>query len=407
MGRGARRIAAVGRSAAALVLLFGLAVVVAACGGSGQHPPKRSAPRPHASTTVSTPVGRIAVHDLSWRSADAGWALAATEDCRTGSCARLLHTTDGGQHWQAVPIPAADLADGLYDCQQRVCVSRVSFATARIGYLYGPALLMTTDGGRSWRAQPGLQVETLSVLGRNVYRVAYQHAGCPGPCRPVLQESRIGSTDWRTLIGKLTTPGRSGSAQIVGSGATVLLASYGSQAGPVSAQAVVYRSSNAGTSWEQRSDPCSGRGPKRAGEEDLIALAAAPQGTLAGLCTPHIGTPSAFVVTSTDGGATWTVAGVLPPVQYPALLAAASNSTLAVSTGPTGGSGHFTARLLISTDAGRSWHEAATEPQQLGPAGAPAWLGFQTPMIGRWIGDPTGIWATHDGGARWTRTALR
>jgi photosystem II stability/assembly factor-like uncharacterized protein len=275
-----------------------------------------------------------------------------------------------------------------------------------VGYLYEPGLLMTRDGGHSWKRLMGRQVEALAVVGDRVYRVAFRHAGCPGPCQPSLQRAPLGSTRWRTLIATLATPGRSGSAQIVGTGRALLVALYGSQAGPVSAQASVYRSRDAGASWQQRKDPCAGRGPRRAGEEDLIALAAGASGLFAGLCTPHSGEPHAFVVTSDDAGVTWRTAGRLPPVAFPGLLAASGRGTLAVSTGPTGGSGRFTARLLISTDAGRSWRLVAADAQRLGPLGVPAWLGFQTPALGRWLSDPFHVWATRDGGRRWLRRVL-
>jgi photosystem II stability/assembly factor-like uncharacterized protein len=387
------------RNAAALALLFGVAGVVAGCG--------RAAHRQHKQSSLPS-IGGVAVQDLSWRSSADGWALAAAKTCRAGSCARLLHTTNGGHRWNAVPIPSGvEISDGAYACQKHPCVSAVSFTDATVGYLYGPGLLMTTNSGRSWRILRGREVETLSVIRDRVYRVAYQHTGCPGPCQPALQEAAIGSTRWRTLIGKLATPDRSGSTQIVGSGPTVLLTAYGSQAGPVSARAVLYRSSDAGTSWVEHDDPCSGRGPRGAGEEDLIALTSSPGGFFAGLCTPHTGAPKAFVVTSTNGGATWKTGGALPPVRYPALLAAASDRTLAISTGPTGGSGPFTAKLLLSTNGGQSWHQAATDPQHLTSTRAPAWLGFQTPRIARWIGDPSSVWTTLDGGAHWTPTAIR
>jgi hypothetical protein len=86
-------------------------------------------------------------------------------------------------------------------------------------------------------------------------------------------------------------------------------------------------------SWLGRTDPCSGRGPggKRQ-EEDLTDLAGAPGG-------------------STDGGGSWQRVPAVSEVQGLALLAAASPTTLVISTGATGSAGTFTARLLVSTKA--------------------------------------------------------
>jgi len=375
----------------------------------GHGAPRSPAPMATAalsfSTTAVPGLADAFLQDLSWISPTEGWALAA-QLCTTGTCARLAHTTDGGAHWQPLPSPSAQVQDGTAGCSKVACVSGVRFASRSVGYLYGPALLMTTDGGRSWHAQPGRQVETLTVANGNVYRIAYDHGGCPGPCQPTLQEAPIGSTAWQTLIGPLAYPGGSDAAQIVGSGATLLVAMYGNQAGGFAA-AVVYRSTDGGASWQRETDPCSGRRPGgEAEEEDLIDMAAVPGGFFAGLCSQHTGFGT-FVVSSTDGGGSWQTAGSLPNVQALGLLAAASPTILAVSTGGTGGSGAFTARVLVSTDGGRDWTTGATDTQQLTEEGIPAWLGFETSRVGWWIGDPHSVWTTQDGGRHWAQTAFR
>jgi len=382
-------------------VLIGLVIKLG--GGVAPNPASRvTAALSFASTAPG--LADASLTDLSWVSASDGWALAA-QPCATGTCARLAHTSDGGSHWTALPDPPAHLQDGTVDCATAVCVSGVRFANPSVGYLFGPALLMTTNGGRSWQPQPGPQIETLTVGAGRVYRVAYTQSGCPGPCQPSLQDAAIGSTAWHPIIGQLAAPGRSDSAQIVTAGSTLLLALYGSQAGPVSAQATVYRSTDAGGSWQRQPDPCSGGGGAKGQEEDLTDLAAAQGGFFAGLCSPHTGNGT-FVVTSTDAGGSWQRAGTLPNIQPLALLAAASPTTLAVATGPVSGGGTLTAQLLLSTDAGGHWNAAATDTQQLTQTTTSAWLGFETSQVGRWIGDPHSIWTTHDGGQHWLRTAF-
>lgn len=358
------------------------------------------------SSTAVAGLADASLVDLTWISPTDGWALAG-QPCMGGTCARLARTTDGGAHWQALANTSAQLMDGTEDCTKVACVSGLRFASPEVGYLFGPALLMTRDGGRSWARQPGPQVETLTVVGGVVYRVVYDHGGCPGPCAPMLQMSRIGGSVWQTLIGQINTPDRSDSAQVVHSGSTLLVAMYGSQAGPASAQAIVYRSSNGGTSWTQLPDPCSGRGPGGAAEEvDLVDLAGAPGGFFAGLCTPRQGS-HAFVITSADAGRTWHTSGALPKLSALARLAAASPTHLAVSTGPVAGGGAFTATLLVTSDGGGHWVVAATDDQQLTQSGVPAWLGFENAAVGRWISAPHTIWNTADAGLHWTRTSFR
>lgn len=382
-------------------------VLVAAVIDSGAGTPGSPAPMALARLSFST-IARPALEDsslqdLSWTSATDGWALAA-QPCTAGTCARLAHTSDGGMSWQQLPDPPALLPDGSIDCSTRSCVSNVLFASTTIGYLCGPTLLMTTDGGHSWQAQPGLHA--LAIAGGTAFRVAYDHDGCPGPCQPRLQQAAIGSAAWHTLINPLVTPGQSGSAQIVASGAALLLGLYGNPAaGAGSAQATVYRSSDDGASWHAGTDPCPGRGDGGTREEDVTDLTAAPDGFFAGLCTPR-GAGGTFVVTSTDAGRSSSPTGALPKLPGLALLAAASSTTLAVSTGANSGTGTFTTELLVSTDAGKHWRTAATDSEQLSQQVTPAWLGFQTPQSGRWIGSPHTICTTHDGGQHWTRTAF-
>ncbi len=348
------------------------------------------------------------LRSISWISATEGWALAG-QPCAAGTCIRLAHTTDGGQHWQALPDPPAGIQGGTTDCTVNACVSQVSFANSTIGYLYGPALLMTTDGGLTWHAQPGLQTGTLTIAGGQVYRGAFTSIGCPGPCQPSMQEAPVGSADWRTIIAQITEPDRGSFGQIAVSGADVLIDMVGSLAGPLPASAIVYRSTDGGATWaRQAADPCTGLGPGDSTEEDdLIGLAAAPSGFFVGLCYRREST-NAFVITSADAGATWQATAAAPPGQALGLVTVTSPDTIAVATEATGGNGTWTSRLLVTTDGGRHWDVAATDVQGFGGAGnAPAWIGFETPLSGQWLGDAHGIWHTDDGGLQWTRTAFR
>jgi photosystem II stability/assembly factor-like uncharacterized protein len=375
-------------------------------------PPKpaltATAPLAFASSAGTADLAYSSLLSTSWISVTEGWALAA-QPCAAGTCTLLAHTTDGGQYWQVLPDPPAAIQEGTTNCTVNACVSQVSFASSTVGYLYGPALLMTTDGGLTWHVQPGLQTGTLTVAGGQVYRGAFTSDGCPGPCQPSLQEAPAGSADWRTIIGQITEPDRGNFGQIAVSGPDVLVDMIGSLAGPFPANAIVYRSADGGATWARlAADPCSGLGPGGSAEEDdLTGLAAAPGGFFVGLCYRRESMGS-FVITSTDGGATWQATAAAPSGQALGLVTAVSPGTIAVATEATGGNGSWTAQLLETTDGGGHWDVAATDVQDLGGDGsAPAWIGFETPLAGQWLGDPHGIWTTADGGLHWTRTAFR
>jgi hypothetical protein len=335
------------------VLATGVALLVAACGSvtSGPTGGSKTTPPGTVSPATNVPPAHSSVLSTSWVDAADGWALGL-QPCGKGTCASLARTTDAGRNWQGLPGLTAKIQDGTVDCSAQACVNQVTFASASTGYVYGPALMMTTDGGLTWHAQAGSQTETLTVAGGQVYRVSYTGTGCPGPCQPSLEEAAVGSTSWRTLIGRLAQPDRSDSAQIVASGPDVLVAMYGSLAGPVPAHAVVYRSTDRGATWRQLPDPCGRLGPGGPSqEEDLIALGAASGGFFTGLCGPH-NTTSAVVVTSADGGATWRPTAAAPPGQEITFVAAASPTTIGVASSAMSGNGTGTARLLITTDGG-------------------------------------------------------
>lgn len=392
------------------------ALIVASCGSSSGTQTTSTASQTSVTTTSATATSatstttvqsNVSLQDLSWINSADGWALYS-QVCTKAACpAHLAHTTNGGASWKELPNPPVDLQLAGYAlCSKSTCVSHVRFANQNDGYLYGSSFLITTDGGQSWKAQQGPKVETLKVADNKVFRVTYTGVGCPGICQPTLQASSPGSATWKTLIARLSHPSQFATAQFTSSGSTILLALYGNEAGGVSAQAHVYRSDDRGVSWNLMSDPCSGNGPGASGqEEDLISLAAAPGGFFAGLCSPHLGFAT-FLIHSTDGGKQWSLAGTVPRANDLQLLAAASPTTLVASTGVVTGGGPYTARLLISFNGGKTWKTAATDEQKLTQLTVPAWLGFETSIVGRWIGGPNSLWTTNDGGLQWSKTAL-
>src|SRR5207248_948836 len=74
--------------------------------------------------------------DMSWVSATDGWIQT---DCPATT---FVHTTDGGRHWTAEPLPSC------------VCnVFSMSFVDGQHGFLTGQSevMLTTSDGGTTWK----------------------------------------------------------------------------------------------------------------------------------------------------------------------------------------------------------------------------------------------------------------
>ena len=332
--------------------------------------------------------------DLSWVSPEDGFALAS-RPCDKGSCAVVARTTNAGTSWTALPPTPAFCTDAT--CSD--AVSGIAFASSTVGYLFGPATFMTTDGGERWQALPGPQVESLAVGGGQGFRIAYAHSGCPGPCNPVLQVAPLGSATWHTVLSDL---GYGAGNYLVVSGPDVYVVTHGNLASGVGTQrSTISRSIDGGATFETLTDPCAGR---LRTPHVLSALAAAPGGVLEGICTRRAGTGGQYLVSSSDAGATWQLRP-LPSgaTRYFGEIATASASTIAVATGAVGGSGTTTATLLVTTDGGKSWATAATDTFPVEETAAVAQLGFGTSQVGSWVADPHSVFVSTDGGAHWKR----
>ncbi len=296
------------------------------------------------------------VMDLTWVSDLTGWALSA-DRCAAGLCPEVATTTDGGQTWHPLPNPPASIQNGTVDCASVACVSYLRFATTMLGYLYGPALLLTSDGGRSWRPQAGLPVDALEPTQVGVYRIVYDHGGCPGPCDRTVEVAPSGSGTWRTVATIPFSP--NGSRQVTAElvpqgGQDIYIPIYGDvAAGAGTQQAILWRSLDAGHTWRQLGDPCGAGGT---GANVAIGVAAAAGGFVAALCIPRSSRGGEFVVTSNNAGSSW---GPPHPVPGPFI--------------------------------------------QLIAAPGSAFLGFEDSLFGRWVGSEGAIWTSGDGGAHWLR----
>jgi len=158
------------------VLVFLLACpAFAGCTSGTIHAPTKSSAHVEASPTgtqssapanddVAPPtLSGSFVMDLTWVSHTTGWALAASP-CSEGLCPQVARTRDGGATWERLPPPPASIQNGYVDCARQACVTNIRFASPSVGYLFGPALLLTRDGGRTWVREPGPPVEDLEPV---------------------------------------------------------------------------------------------------------------------------------------------------------------------------------------------------------------------------------------------------
>jgi photosystem II stability/assembly factor-like uncharacterized protein len=336
--------------------------------------------------------------DLTWVSDLHGWALSASP-CAKDLCAQVATTTDGGLTWKMLAAPRAFVDNDQGTCAP--CVGHIRFATPAIGYLFGPALFVTMDGGRTWSREAAPPVESLAPAPGSVLRLVYDRSGCPGPCDRSLQEAALGSGTWRTL----RSVGGGVSAQIVRQGTQdVYIPIFGNLASGAGAQhATILRSLDAGSTWTTLPDPCGGSGQHIF---DAIALAAAPGGIVDALCAPRGGEfHNRFVLVSADAGSDWSSRH--PVIGSAQMIAVASATNIVVANSPISGNGGYLFQLADSSDGGRRWTTAISTRETLNPATPEAaFLGFEDARVGRWVGDGRTVWMTHDGGIAWIRRSF-
>ncbi|HEY2214482.1 MAG TPA: hypothetical protein VGH31_05450 [Acidimicrobiales bacterium] len=174
----------------------------------------------------------------SFIDAENGWVLGAT-GCQ--SCAGLEESTNGGTSWNALSAPPFPL--GSYSTASDA-VSDVYFANQEDGFLYGPSLEVTLDGGHTWSHA---DVPSASqVIGEDGYAFDLSQSE-----EATLWRTSIGSNTWSPVA----LPASTGAFQIAAQGGTIVLLRSGTQSGPTGPGAL-WKSTDAGLEWVSRTVPC-------------------------------------------------------------------------------------------------------------------------------------------------------
>jgi len=312
--------------------------------------------------------------------------------------ARLVATTDGGAHWHFVGAPDVLLFYGAGDLlTQASRVSGVVFANRQDGWLYGPGLYATHDGGAHWQ-RISLDGNIVPSLGGGVTAMAASAGTAwavvdPDPFHGLADElyrSPAGTNAW-ARVGTMTAA----NAVLATSGRAAWFAS--SAGGPGSSK-YVWATAD-GVRWHKYPFTCPGTyyqlaGIAPASPSHVLFLCAFPQGmfqtekevllSVNGGRTAHLigpaptrGNVSGFAVPprhpamitiavvtpgpdylyrSANGGKTWvqvTVPGTGGGVSLSSLSYVSPTVGWMVIGGPFGGM----SQLLRTTDAGATWHQ--------------------------------------------------
>jgi hypothetical protein len=271
----------------AAVLLAALLAFSAASAGAAFSASRAEPPAP-------APAKAFSVVAASFVSPDSGFALGGAAGCEVPAqpcAARLLATVNGGRSWRHVPVPPVVVGRSVIS---------VLFATRRDGWLYGPGLWSTHDGGARWRR--------LSVGGAVLDMAAgagevYAEVSAPSQLGPEkLYRSPVGSDAW-ARVGRLTSGPRpnGGLGDAAGLAVSGRSAWFGSNS-------TLWTNSGGGR-WHRIAFSCLQR------HYSMIDIAAASPRDVDFLCiAPPIGEggQANAVLKSADGGATVHPAGGAP-----------------------------------------------------------------------------------------------
>lgn len=238
-----------------------IAIVVAAAACIASCSSTHSTPSAHVKTRAATASPSPLGHDLqasnahrplrmrpaaaSFIDASTGWVLGAV-GCQ--SCAAVWRTTNQGHSWAALGSPGVQLG---YAHSSAGKVDDVYFANDRDGYLFGPGLETTRDGGTTWERKALPKVLSLTGSAGWVYALVHPQA------QPEeLLATRPGAQTWS----RLPLPHPSTSLKIAVAGSTIALLETGTDLAVHNSRVRPGRlwiSTDAGRRWRKRPVPCN------------------------------------------------------------------------------------------------------------------------------------------------------
>jgi photosystem II stability/assembly factor-like uncharacterized protein len=385
----------------ALARLFAAALAIAVFSGCGA----AAAPKAtHVITSSKTIAGtrsssvRPAFVPLSFTAVSVShwWVLGAVP-CGARDCLSVKTTTNGGATFRSLPAPPVTFAPGAMPAPWSI-----RFADAQDGWVFGPKLYATHDGGLRWTAirMPGVVAQLQPGLGRVYAAVVPASPRCAetGTCSARTPRPQL----WRTL-----PSGNHWTADRAAGAVSGELAVHGTSVWVVNAMLTrdgyalgsrLLHSANAGSTFTLEPQPITGIYCEYSPVSDSFLWAYCSGGHFM------------FPYVSSDGGAHFTAVGSqtarITPVGYAngsGLVPASASTAVAASDLSVPKVGD---PLIRTTDEGARWKIVAAQPTRNGQ-----WLliGFTTPKVGYafWQSSAHGyatasLWRTIDAGAKWT-----
>lgn len=327
-----------------------------------------------------------------------GYVLGEPASCASTPCTSMVRTTDRGAHWIGVPAPRATLVSpSAATSAGPASVSVVRFADEYNGWAYGPGLWVTHDGARTWhQVDVGGQVLALETAGGRVDAIVNScqvSSRCPGGA------TRLLSSPVDRDLFALEASGSSGLSSPSGGGSLTLHPPVGFAILGQNSNSGMPRSTIVATDggkWDGFSDPC-----QAVADSSLSSFVAPDATSLLSLCTgPGAAGSTGKTVVLTQNGRS-TALGNPPLGGDGGLIAANGMSTILVASR----SGDDF--LYRSTDSGRTWttmqfHDGGIGLTDLGftTSSQAIVIQGQAPVAGG-NNQPAQLLMTTDAGATW------
>jgi photosystem II stability/assembly factor-like uncharacterized protein len=342
--------------------------------------------------------------DFDFGDSKVGWSLIKTHIGDDRVRITLRRTVDGGASWSTVALPRSlEQAFAKAGLPARF----VRFADARNGWIFGPQLFSTHDGGETWRREkmPGA-VRSVAIADGTIW-VALLGTGEEGVAKTSLLESSVARSAWSSLKGQPTVypPTEPSGLFRVDLRRAWLLSQFYFVGKTDDSQKRFVATKDSGASWFPAANPC----PSGSGGEKLPAFAlmtvAGKRESLWLLCGwADSPTSEIAFVRSTDGGVSWEPEGTRLTTPMPRSFAASLEDQIWLAGGIRGG-------LVRSDDSGKTWSAppsfADPDVQQglskvLFTDSLHGWVSYNGGVFDDGY-ERAWIFRTVDGGQTWTR----
>jgi photosystem II stability/assembly factor-like uncharacterized protein len=317
--------------------------------------------------------------DFSFIGATFGWALGT--DCGASPCiAKVARTTDAGRTWHALPAlngVKANADDGN-------SVRAIRFGNQNDGWIFGPTLHATHNGGQSWKQIPtdGDVIALEQTKGTTWLVISSCQAG---GCKLSLWTAPSSSDNF---VMRSVIPGTDANEktyQLVRAGS-----SYGWLSGSGNGDSEILRTTDGGKTWKEIANPCKTQGNYRQ------RLSRYDTQNLWLVCGTDAGadTQVSYVYHSTDAGSHWGSKNSGPKnAPFTDLQAFGATQLGLLST---------TEGLMRTTDGGITWKKVVPGNGEFG-TGKVETIDFTNGWV---LGFGT-IHYTHDRGRTWGTYAFK